>query len=107
RPRPAPGVLLHRLTLVRFTGLFRRAYRDYRRGDYEPDATRPVEVLLGAAVCLPRDVFLRHGGWDEEFPFGVEDVDLSARVGRTHALMYYPAARLAQLRRTGSREDRR
>src|SRR5205085_10053500 len=53
----------------------------------------------------PGEGVLRHGGWDEQFPFGVEDVDLSARVSRTHALMYYPAARVTHFGRTGSRQN--
>jgi GT2 family glycosyltransferase len=103
RRRPTLGAVLHRLPLMKFTGLFRRAYRDYRRNDYVPDATRAVEVLFGAAVCLPREVFWQSGGWDEAFPFGVEDVDLSTRVGKTHTLMYFPEAQITHLGRSSSR----
>src|SRR5439155_15702178 len=70
RHRPTVAALLHRTSLFRWTGLFRRAYRRYRRQDFDPGARRAVEVLMGAAVFLPREVFFGCGRWDEGFPFG-------------------------------------
>jgi GT2 family glycosyltransferase len=103
RGRPTLGALLHRLTMFRWMGLFRGSYRRYRRHQYLPDALRQVDILGGAAICLPRGVFFQHGGWDDGFPFGVEDLDLCTRVAKTHALIYYPAARVTHLGRAGTR----
>jgi GT2 family glycosyltransferase len=105
RARPTVPALLHRLALLRWTGLFRRAYQRYRRRDFDPHTLRPVEALLGAAVCLPRAVFTQHGGWDEEFPFGLEDFDLSARVARTHQVVFLPAADIIHLGKMSSRQN--
>src|SRR5438270_7023073 len=46
RRRPSLGALLHRLVLLRWTGLFRRAYRRYRGRDGDLTATRPAEALM-------------------------------------------------------------
>ncbi len=105
RYRPTLAALLHRRTLLRWTGLFRGAYRAYRRREFKPDTVKPVEALLGAAVCLPREVFALHGGWDEEFPFGLEDFDLSARVAQTHEVVFFPGAEIIHLGRVSSRKN--
>ena len=105
RRKPTLGAMLHRLAMIRCLGLCRKAYQRYRRNDYSAEAERPVEVLLGAAVCLPREVFLAHGGWDEKFPFGVEDFDLSTRVGRTHQVVFFPGAEIVHLGKMSSRRN--
>lgn len=105
RSRPTLAALLHRLTLLRWTGLFRGAYENYRRRGFDANALRNVDALLGAAVCLPREIFLQHGGWDERFPFGLEDFDLSARVARTHEVVYLPDADIVHLGKMSSRQN--
>jgi GT2 family glycosyltransferase len=88
RRRPTVAALLHRVSLVRWTGLFRRAYKEYRRGSFNPNGVRPVEVLMGPAVFLPREAFEAAGRWDERYRFGVEDIDLATQVGRTRAVVF-------------------
>ena len=88
RRRPTISALLHKVSLVRWTGLFRRAYKEYRRGTFEPEGVRPVEVLMGPAVFIPRAVFDAVGGWDERYRFGVEDIDLSTQVGKGRAVVF-------------------
>lgn len=104
RLRPTPATLLHRTTLLRWTGLLRRGYQRYRRLDFDTKTTRPVEVLMGAAMLIPRVVFDRCGGWDEEFTFGGEDIELSARVGRDHTLIYHPAVEITHYGRVSTRQ---
>ena len=104
RARPTVGTLLHRTSLLRWTGLFRPAYRWYRRKDFDPDQTREVETLMGAAMFMPREVFRDCGGWDEAYTFGVEDLDLSTRVGRNHALVYHPEVEILHYGRVSSRQ---
>ncbi|HEV3437687.1 MAG TPA: glycosyltransferase [Gemmata sp.] len=88
RRRPTIAALLHKVSLVRWTGLFRRAYSEYRRGSFDPNGVRPVEVLMGPAVFLPREVFEAAGQWDERYRFGVEDIDLATQVGRTREVVF-------------------
>jgi N-acetylglucosaminyl-diphospho-decaprenol L-rhamnosyltransferase len=90
RPRPTLAALLHRTLLLRPTGLFRRAYRHYRREEFDPHCARQVETLMGAALFLRREVFRRCGPWDEDFTFGGEDLHFSDCVGRHHPLLFLP-----------------
>src|SRR5262249_43303220 len=83
RGTPTIGALLQRLTVLRWTGLFRRAYRSYRGRDVANRDTGPVAVLMGAALLIPQGLFRRLGGWDEAFAFGGEDIDLCHRVWDT------------------------
>jgi N-acetylglucosaminyl-diphospho-decaprenol L-rhamnosyltransferase len=105
RTRPTLAALMHRIPLVRWTGLFRRAYQRYRRRTFDPAMSGPVETLMGAAVCLPREVFFEHGGWDDGFAFGAEDLDLSARVGQTHQVVFFPGADIVHLGSVSSRAN--
>jgi GT2 family glycosyltransferase len=104
RQRPTLATLLHRTSLLRWTGLLRRAYRRYRRQEFDPDTTREVDVLMGAAMFLPRDLFFDCGGWDEEFTFGGEDLDLSLRVGRSRPVVYHPSVEITHYGRVSTRQ---
>jgi GT2 family glycosyltransferase len=90
RPHPTLGALLHRTCVGRATGLFRRAYRRYRREEFDPSRPRRVETLMGAALFLRREVFRECGPWDEDFTFGGEDLHFSACVGRRYPLLFLP-----------------
>ena len=102
RSLPSVPALLHRLTLFRWTGLFRRAYRLYRGRDI-PTTTTPAEVLMGAALLMPRKVYRTVGRWSEDYTFGGEDLDLCARVGRLHPVVYHPEVEVTHLGRVSSR----
>ncbi|MBX9578758.1 MAG: glycosyltransferase family 2 protein [Gemmataceae bacterium] len=105
RRRPTLAALLHRVSLLRWTGLFRRAYYDYRRDSFDPEGVRPVEVLMGAAVFLPRAVFEDSGRWDEQYRFGGEDIDLSTQVGRRRPLVYHGDVEVVHYGRVSSRKN--
>jgi N-acetylglucosaminyl-diphospho-decaprenol L-rhamnosyltransferase len=104
RQRPTVSALLHRTSLLRWTGLLRGLYRRYRRQEFDAEATRPVEVLMGAAMFMPRTVFAGCGGWDEDFVFGGEDIDLSVRVGRGHRVVYHPRVEITHYGRVSTRQ---
>ena len=105
RRRPTLAALLHRVSLLRWTGLFRRAYYDYRRDTFDPEGVRAVEVLMGAAVFLPRAAFEDSGRWDEQYRFGGEDIDLSTQVGRARPLVYVGNVEVVHYGRVSSRKN--
>src|SRR5262249_17761539 len=104
RQRPTVATLLHRTTLLRWTGLLRGAYRRYRRPEFDPYPTATVGVLMGAAVFLSRERFFACGQWDEDFTFGGEDLDLSLRVGRQAAVVFLPEVEITHYGRTSTRQ---
>jgi N-acetylglucosaminyl-diphospho-decaprenol L-rhamnosyltransferase len=104
RRRPSVAALLHRTWLLRWTGLFRAAYRRYRCRQEEGPGVRPVEVMMGAALLLPRRVFRECGPWDEDYTFGGEDIDLCTRVARRHAVLYHPDIAVVHHGRASSRQ---
>jgi GT2 family glycosyltransferase len=105
RCRPTLGALLHRTSVLRWTGLFKRAYRRYRRQRFDPNHSGCVELLIGAAVFLPRGVFEECGPWDEGYLFGGEDLDLATSVGRKYEVAYLPSVEIAHLGRVSTRQN--
>lgn len=105
RRRPTLPALLHRVSLLRWTGVFRKAYYRYRRSTFDPNGIKPVEVLMGAAVFLPRSVFEQSGRWDERYRFGGEDLDLSTQVGRRHPVVFVGTVEVKHHGRVASRAN--
>lgn len=105
RRRPTVAALLHRTLLLRWTGLFRGAYRLYRQRGGDFTTTRTVEVLMGAALLVRRELFIECGGWSEEYRFGGEDMDLCLRVGQRAPVVYYPEVAITHLGRVSSRQN--
>jgi N-acetylglucosaminyl-diphospho-decaprenol L-rhamnosyltransferase len=104
RLRPTLATLLHRVGLVRWTGLLKGAYRRYRRQGFDPERVRRVDVLMGAAMLLPRALFVECGGWDDTFTFGGEDIDLSLRVNRRSEVVYLPDVEIIHFGRVSTRQ---
>jgi N-acetylglucosaminyl-diphospho-decaprenol L-rhamnosyltransferase len=106
RRQPTLCTFLHRTSLLRWTQMLRPSYRRYRRSrrqEYGPNDTRSAGMLLGAALFLPRSVFTECGGWDEDFTFGGEDLELSVRVRRSHRVVYLPRVEITHFGRVSTR----
>jgi GT2 family glycosyltransferase len=104
RCRPTLAALLHRTSILRWTGLFHHAYCRYRRRRFDPEYAGRVELLIGAAVFLPRRVFLECGPWDEGYIFGGEDLDLSTSVGRKYDVVFLPSVEITHYGRVSTRQ---
>ncbi len=104
--RQAPTVrsFLSRLVMFRWAGFFRRCHRRFRGRDVDQDTTQAVEVVLGAAIFLTRQRFAEIGGWDEQFAFGGEDLDLCARVRTRGAIIFHPALEILHHGRCSTRQ---
>ncbi len=55
-------------------------------------------------MLIPRPVFERVGGWDEEFMFGGEDIDLSTRIRRDGQVIYHPGVKIVHYGRVSTRQ---
>ena len=86
--------LLHRVTFLRWTGIFRGADRKYRRCDFDLKQSGCVDLLVGAALLVRREQFMSIGGWDEGFEFHMDDVDLSSRLSRFGKMYHLAEAQI-------------
>ena len=86
--------LLHRLLFLRWTRLFRSAYREYQQVNFDLRHSAYVEHLVGPALLVRRQQFMSIGGWDEAFEFRMDDVDLSSRLGQVGKLYYLAEAQV-------------
>ncbi len=91
------------IMLFRWTRLFRQSYYEYRRATFEPTGIKPVEVLMGAAVFLPRAAFETAGRWEEGYRFGGEDLDLSTQVGKRQPVVFFGDVDVRHVGRVSSR----
>jgi N-acetylglucosaminyl-diphospho-decaprenol L-rhamnosyltransferase len=104
RRQPTPATFLHRTWLFRTLGVGREDYRQYRRQDHGSLLPRDVDILMGAAVAMPRQAFLRVGGWDEDFTFGGEDMELCHRAARAGRVVYWPEVEITHLGSISSKQ---
>ncbi len=103
RCKPTVRTLLNRTLLFRWIGLFRKDYLRYRRREFDPSKPRKVDILMGAALFTNRKKFLSWGGWDEDFTFGGEDLELSTRIGSQAPLVYWPEVEIVHHGRVSTR----
>ena len=103
RSTPSVAALLHRTVLLRWTGVLACSYRRYRRSGFDPFHDGQVDLLMGAAVLIPREVFFECGQWDEDFAFGGEDLELAARIGKRYPVLFAPIAEVKHHGRVSSR----
>jgi N-acetylglucosaminyl-diphospho-decaprenol L-rhamnosyltransferase len=83
QPRPFP-------TLATFAAAFVGLPRDALVLDEA--TTVSVDQPPGACLLVRRAVFEEAGGWDEDFEFWYEDVDLARRLGERGRVLYVPTA---------------
>ncbi len=75
-----------------------KATRRYRELDADPDVTRSVDWISGAALWLRRSALDEVGGWDEAYFMYVEDVDLCWRLGAAGwGVEYCPSAEVTHV----------
>ena len=62
------------------------------------DVRRKVAVISGAFMMVRRDILTRIGGFDEEFFFAGDDVDLSYRIRREeYDIIYEPSVQIVHI----------
>jgi N-acetylglucosaminyl-diphospho-decaprenol L-rhamnosyltransferase len=106
RNLPTLPALLNSIQFLRWTGLFRVPYLRSRNTGCDSVHGGPVAQLDAASLAIRRNAFERCGGFDEGYEFGVEDVDLCARLNSEAVLHYVPTAAIEHLGRMSSRANR-
>ena len=106
RNLPTFAALLNSIQFLKWTGLFRAAYRRYRSEGIDAEREGTIGHLAAAAMVIRRDCFERIGGFDEGFGFGVEDVDLCRRLEPLGKIYYLPSAEIEHLGRVSSHANR-
>ena len=106
RAFPTLGAALHAACLpIRWTGVFQRQYRRYRNA-FDPARSAAVGQLAASALLVRAAAYRQAGGWDDAFPFGVEDVDLCLRLSKLGEIFYLADARVTHLGRVSSHLNR-
>jgi N-acetylglucosaminyl-diphospho-decaprenol L-rhamnosyltransferase len=65
--------------------------------DGDGDEALPVDQPPGACLVVRREAFESIGGWDEDFAFWYEDVDLTKRLHSRGEVLYVPTAKFAHV----------
>lgn len=86
---PQPSVRL----LPTITGVIKEYYL-FQKAAYEgyvPSSITPIEVesVVGAAVLIRREVFIKVGEWDEKYFMYYEDLDLCRKINLLGLKIYY------------------
>ncbi len=84
--------------LVPINLLARRSRFRSRMFHWDHNEVREVDVVLGAFMLFPREVYAQIGGFDETFEFFVEEFDICERVRRAgRRVMFTPDAVITHL----------
>lgn len=74
---------------------FRNRVKKYLMGDFNHDKIQDVDLITGAAIVMPRDVFNDIGGFDPRYFLFMEDFDLCRMVKRAgYRVVYFPEAEM-------------
>ena len=77
---PTLGAYLHSDTLLGALGLFRGSHERYRRKQFDFDQWQQIEVAMGAALAVRREVVQEMQGFDPRFFMYFEEADLCRRI---------------------------
>jgi N-acetylglucosaminyl-diphospho-decaprenol L-rhamnosyltransferase len=91
--RGFPGILASFFKMTGFTRVFPRSkiFSTYYMGHLDERNSHAVEILSGAYLMTKKDIFIKSGGFDEQFFMYGEDIDLSYRIRQQGYQNYYVA----------------
>lgn len=71
--------------------MFKGRVEKYTMEDFDHDAVREVDLLVGACFIIPRDVYETVGGFDERYFLFMEDFDLCREISALgKKVVYFP-----------------
>lgn len=78
-------------SFLKYIQPFKRRYKKYVMSDFDHGHTQEVDLITGAFMVMPRDLFEKIGGFDERYFMFMEDFDLCRKVhGAGYKVFYYP-----------------
>lgn len=103
RSFPTPWV-----AITKFSGLSSlfpksKIFNLYHLGQQNLNKIHSIPVTAGSFMMMPSKLFWQIGGWDENYFFYGEDIDLSYRIGQAgYKVIYYPKTSTLHLRGASS-----
>ena len=95
---PTFRAALHRHTIFRSIGLFRKQYKRWLMKDFNHNEQTDVDQLMGACLLIRRSVLDEVGMLDEVFFMYYEEVDLCFRIKRKgYRVVFVPEASIIHL----------
>lgn len=83
-------LVIKRTFLSRMPG-FKKRVAKYTMEDFDHDAVREVDLLVGACFIIPREVYEQVGGFDERYFLFMEDFDLCREIHKAgYKVIYFP-----------------
>ena len=80
-------------------------FNGYYRGELSETDVHQVEVLSGAFMLIPKNVYEEVGGFDERYFMYGEDIDLSMKIrSRGYANYYYPDSTILHFKGESTRK---
>ena len=88
---PTLGAYLYSDTLLGALGMFRASHDRYRRKRFDFEKWQPIEVAMGAALAVRREIVQEMQGFDPRFFMYFEEADLCRRIHDAgYGLAYSP-----------------
>lgn len=104
---PTFGAMLHRYSILKYAGLFKRARDHYRARHFDYNTDQEVEQLLGAVMMIRADLLKRLDGLDGNLFLYFEDPDLCLRIRQAGLeVRYAPIAKITHLEGASSAKIR-
>ncbi|MBM4018144.1 MAG: glycosyltransferase family 2 protein [Planctomycetes bacterium] len=98
RREPTFAALLHQYTPARLLRLFKGAYERYKLADFDFRTAADVDVVMGAAFCVPERVLAQVGVLDERFFVYFEEMDFCRRARQAgYRVRFEPAAQMTHI----------
>lgn len=80
-------------TFLRKIWPFKKRYENYLMEDFNHMSTQEVDLVTGAFMMMPMEVFQKINGFDERYFLFMEDFDLCRKVQEAgYKVIYYPEA---------------
>jgi len=81
-------------TFLRKIWPFKSRYEKYVMEDFNHESTQTVDLITGAFMLMPKDLYDEINGFDERYFLFMEDFDLCRKVqGAGKKVVYYPEAK--------------